>query len=74
MRRFINALDDGLKVNNFKVLPSDNPLYKTMVSYQIQYSLKKKLYLEDWNAYLVPTQDKKFKVKRLYCTTNNCSK
>jgi hypothetical protein len=76
MKTFVNALDGGLRVSNFKVQNSDNPLYKTMVTYQVQYTLNESTYIEDRNAYLVldDTQDQKLKIKRLYCTSKNCSK
>lgn len=76
IKKFVNALDGWLQVNNFKVQQSDNPLYKTMVAYQVQYSLNEQIYLEDRSAYLVSDDqsDQNLKIKRLYCTSKNCSK
>lgn len=47
-----------------------------MVAYQVQYSLNEQIYLEDRSAYLVSDDqsDQNLKIKRLYCTSKNCSK
>jgi hypothetical protein len=73
MKIFVDATEGWLQVSNFKIKPSDNPLFANIVSYQVQYTIQDQTYSEDRDAYLVDF-DNQLKIKKLYCVTTNCSK
>ena len=73
MKIFVDVTEGWLQVSNFKIKPSDNPLFANIVSYQVQYTIQDQTYTEDRDAYLVDF-DNQLKIKKLYCVTQNCSK